>query len=410
MLKRIEIFLFILFLFMQNFALIKTNNFGIAALTIFLIYLTVKHTFYLKINLQFLVCSMLLIIIALVSAQINGLYNITQIIRLIMIIFVVWGTNKYIHKVYSMGYSKEFWKYFYFIAFTTCLYGIYQYFASQHGLPLFLNIFNNNPSYSIKTMYDYYGGWTDLNSRVYAIFSEPSFYAIFLVYCFLMLFFKPYNKIKTVILSVFILLNVFLTYSRSGWGILGYCIIILAVLTILKKTSILKNFFSFLFIFIPIVNLFIMYKLQQNTFTDASSYGRTFSAIYYLKNSFDTGVHFFFGHELGSIALETPDKLIQRYVENYSHNGYSEILYSLGILVLIFLIIILYRNLNRIKIYRYRIIAFAAIFTVCTFGASYNVESIISIITIIFTISILKSKEEKNYKDIKHKKIKMIWR
>ncbi|WP_217817359.1 O-antigen ligase family protein [Clostridium tyrobutyricum] len=408
MIKKIEIFLFILFLFMQNFALIKTSSFGVAALTVFLIYLTIKYGFYLKINLQFLICSIVLISLSLVSSQINQFYNISQIIRLVMVIFIVWSANKYVYKIYSMNCLEQFWKYFYFIAFITCLYGIYQYLASLHGLPLFLNIFNNNPSYMPKTVYDYYGGWTDSNSRVYGIFSEPSFYALFLVYCFLMLFFKPYNKIKTIILSLLILINIFLTYARSGWAILFYCIGIMIAFFIFKRATIIRKIISLIFIFIPFINLSIMYKLQQNTFTDLSSYGRTFSAIYYLKNSYDTVTHFLFGHGLGFISAQTADKYLQMYVENYSHNGYVEILYSLGIPILVSTIIILYKNINKIKVYKYRIITFAAIFTVCSFGASYNIESIIAIITIIFTISKIKSRNVKDLDYGKHKKLKFV--
>jgi hypothetical protein len=409
MLKKVEIFLFILFLFMQNFALIKTSDFGIAALTVFLIYLTIKYGFYLKINSQFLICSVLLILFIFISTQINGLYNFRQIIRLIMILFVIWATNKYIHKIYFMGFTSFFWRYFYFVTLITCIYGIYQYFASQYGWPLFLNIFNNNPSYTPKTIYDYYGGWTDLNNRIYAVFSEPSFYATFLVYCFLMLFFKPYNKIKTIILSFFVLTNLFLTYARSGWAVLFYCIGIICTLSILKKTFILKKLMSLIFIFIPFINLAIMYKLQQNVFTDLSSYGRTFSAIYYLRNSYDTVAHFLFGHGLGSLALETPNKFMQMYVENSSHNGYVEILYSFGFPILIFLIIILYRVVNKLKAYKYRNIVFATIFTVFSFGISYNVESIVSLMTIIFSIGRIKSNyvNELNYQK-KHRELKII--
>lgn len=396
MIKRIEMFLFILFLFMQNFALIKTSNFGIATLTIFLIYLTIRYSFYIKINSQFLLYSIIILSIVFISTQVNNYYNIQQIIRLIMIIFIVWSTNKYIYKIYNIGCSKQFWKYFYIITFLTCLYGIYQYFASIYNLPLFLNIFNNNPSYSIKTTNSYYGGWTDSSNRIYAVFSEPSSYATFLVYCFLMLFFKPYNKIKTFILSILVLLNVFLTYARSGWSMLVYCIIIIILLLYFKKFFLLKKIVPFIFMFIPFINLSIMYRLQQNTFTDLSSYERTFSAIYYLKNSYDTALHFLFGHGLGSLTLETLDKIMNMYVESYAYNGYIEILYSLGFPILIFLILVLYKNIKKINIYNYRIITFAAVFTICIFGASYNVESIVSIVTIIFTISKIRSQYLEN--------------
>nr|WP_254908669.1 O-antigen ligase family protein [Clostridium tyrobutyricum] len=223
-----------------------------------------------------------------------------------------------------------------------------------------------------------------------------------------MLFFKPYNKIKTIILSLLILINIFLTYARSGWAILFYCIGIMIAFFIFKRATIIRKIISLIFIFIPFINLSIMYKLQQNTFTDLSSYGRTFSAIYYLKNSYDTVTHFLFGHGLGFISAQTADKYLQMYVENYSHNGYVEILYSLGIPILVSTIIILYKNINKIKVYKYRIITFAAIFTVCSFGASYNIESIIAIITIIFTISKIKSRNVKDLDYGKHKKLKFV--
>lgn len=409
MVKRIEIFLFILFLFMQNFALIKTSTFGISALTVFLIYLTLKYGFYFRIDFRFLMSIIVIISIALISMVINQLYDITQIIRLLMIIFVVWSTSKYIHKIYSMGHSRYFWRCFYLVTLVTCLYGIYQFFASQHNLPLFLNIFNNNPSYTPRGVYDYYGGWTDSGSRVYAIFSEPSFYGIFLSYCFLILFFKPYNKIKTIIISFLILINIAVTYSRSAWGILGYSVLSLFILTVLKKIKPLNRFFSFIFIFIPFMNLFTMYKLQQNTFTDLSSYSRTFSAIYYLKNSYDTVLHFLFGHGLGSISVETPGKYMQMYVENYSHNGYAEILYCIGFPALTFIIIILMKTINTIKIYKYRIIAFVVIFTICIFESSYNIESIISLVTILFTISQIKSNGANGLECKKRRKLRIVW-
>ena len=51
---KLEINIFLILLFLQDFALIRTNKFGIAALTVYLIFISIKYKFFMKINKKFL--------------------------------------------------------------------------------------------------------------------------------------------------------------------------------------------------------------------------------------------------------------------------------------------------------------------------------------------------------------------
>ena len=62
------------------------------------------------------------------------------------------------------NHYKQFLFYFALIILTG--YGVYQLIASKLQMPMFFNIFNNNPSYGARGLFESYSGWTK-DIRIY---------------------------------------------------------------------------------------------------------------------------------------------------------------------------------------------------------------------------------------------------
>ncbi len=376
--KKIEYFLFIILLFFQNFALIKTESFGINGLVIYLFIISIIHfkKFYGKINLKFLFFSVLIILIVIVGSFFNNIMYLTQILKIVMILWLIYAVYIYIKTIYEEKNEEYFWNLYSKIALGMFLYGIYEFIAIRNSLPLFLNIFNNNPSYYVRGVTDYFSGWNE-GYRLYNVFFEPSAFSLFLVYNFFLVKENEYMKrsIKKV-LYVLIIFNLIFTYARTGWVSMLYMIAIyLSYKFLLKRARIL----DIIFFLLPIINIIIMHSIGLVLYQDSSSIARTYSAIYYLKESFSNIKVFLFGHGCGSIANASVN--IEN-IDTSAHNGYCDIIYQYGFPIFIYLLLKLKNKIKGIKKHRYLIVG--VIGTLCCFANYYIVETFISLAVIIF--------------------------
>ena len=150
-------------------------------------------------------------------------------------------------------------------------------------------------------------------------------------------------------------------------------------------------------ILLPLITLAIMSTLGIYVFKDASSTARTYSSLYYLVNSFNSIKGILIGHGLGAM-LRIPAGLEYKgyVVETFSHNGYIDIIYQLGIPFFIIMTYAIIKYLKGKKIEDEWLI-YATIFTLCFSGSMYSVESIIAIVCLVigdFTLREHKKVEE----------------
>ena len=269
--QKLEIIIFIILLFLQNFAIINTKEFGIAAITIFLIYLFIKHRMYQKIDKKSAIIVASIVLFVVISQLLNKAFNFLQIGRYSMILFIGWTSIKYMEKIQEMNQKDFFNKVFYFALIILTGYGVYQLIASKLQMPMFFNIFNNNPSYGARGLFESYSGWTR-DIRIYTTFYEPSAYAIFLTIAyFYAMTFGNLDKDKKFTITVLTLFNIFFTYSRSGWVVFAYYIAIYIAFKLFKNNKPLMKLTKIGIILLPLITLAIMSTLGIYVFKDASS-------------------------------------------------------------------------------------------------------------------------------------------
>lgn len=388
--KKIEYFLFIILLFFQNFAIIKTDTFGINGLVIFLLIISIFQfkIFYYKINIRYLFFVLFMIIILILGSFFNDILYITQVIKIIMNIWLIYAGYIYIKKIYKDGNQEYFWSLYAKVALIMFLYGIYEFIAIRNSLPLFLNVFNNNPSYYVRSVHDYFSGWNE-GYRLYNVFFEPSAFSAFLVYNFFLIKENRYIKkhLKR-ILYILIIFNLVFTYARTGWVTMCYMVIIYMAYKLLSNNAKMLDNIFFLF---PIINIIIMYCVGLILYTDKSSVARTYSAIYYLRESFDSIKSFLFGHGCGSIANGT---LHLNNIDTSAHNGYCDIIYQYGMPIFIYLLEVIKHKIRNIKKHRYLIVG--VIGTLCCFANYYVVETFI-----VLAILIIYCEEENMEEEVK---------
>lgn len=393
----IEYAIFIILIFLQNFSIITTKEFGIAGITVFLIIEVIIKKLYKKIKIRYLFLALIVILSILISSYINNVYYFSQILRIIMTLLIIYFAYLYIQEILkNEERTKIFWKIYTNIGFFFLLYGIYELLAIKYRLPLFLNIFSNNTSYAPRGLYAYYGGWNE-KYRLYSTFFEPSVYSLFLVYNFFILIENKYvNKKKKNIMLLLILFNLFFTYARTGWVTMIYMI---GIYIAYDKLSLGKlGVLDKILVFLPFINLAIMYAWGLAFYTDWSSQARTYSAVYYLTQSLSSIKYMLFGHGIGSIINNTN---VTTVIEPAAHNGYIDIAYQLGWPILICILINVYNYIKNIK-GKNRKIVVGIICTMCCFGVYYMVETLIvlAIVEIVFAIN------ENNRKEIKDDSIK----
>lgn len=380
---KLEINIFLILLFLQDFALIRTNEFGIAALTVYLIFISIKYKFFMKINKKFLTFIIIFYLTIILSSIFNKFYDLLQICRITMIIFIIFSTYKYVSVIIKNEKKEYFCKCLYKYIIIFGIYGIYQLVASSKGLPIFMNIFCNNPSYSIRGIHETYSGWNK-GVRIYSTFYEPSAYAIFLTNAYFFIINDKQIKMKNkIFISILVIFNIYYTYARSGWITFIYFICIILLFKILKKEGFIKKIGKIVIISLSLISVLLMNTIGLKNFNDLSSKGRTYSSLFYLKGSTEDLKSILVGHGIGSIANIADGTKYENYeIEKFAHNGYIDITYQLGWIFLIYLIIIIINYIKKNKIQNEWIV-YASIFTLCCFGTMYYVESIISLVVLI---------------------------
>lgn len=377
--KGLEYFLFIVSVFFQNFALINTKDFGIAASICFLLFFSIFHlnSFYRKFNKKFLLFLLFFTTFLFISLFVNNLSSFTQILKLLMVVWLVYASNIYIKEIFKNQKSKYYFCNIYATTLILLLiYGLYEVMAERYSLPLFLNVFSNNSSYGEHTLYDYFHGWIN-TSRLYSVFFEPSVFSVFLVFNFF--FVKEINEVssfKKRVLYFLILFNLLFTYSRTGYITFIY---ILVIYILFEKLKVKNGFIIFIILMLPFITLYLMYFVGLYLYDDKSSLMRTYSGIYYLQESITSFKYIVFGHGCGSIISAT---ITEKYVANCANNGYVDIIYQYGIIAL--LLFCEYLN-NIVKLVNNKKYLILGIFsTFCCFASYYCVETIVILMVIIF--------------------------
>ncbi len=387
---RIEIFIFTFALFFQNFSIIHTKSFGISFLTIILILIGLRKKFiFLKVNKKLIFFIIYIILNQLILFFLSGHINYIKIFRFLMIFLILLISNEYLKEIFLSENKKNcFEKNMFFFINLILIYGIYSFIAPYFKFPLFFNVFQNNPSYAVRDMYDYYGGWVE-STRIYTFFFEPSVYSIFCIFMYIWVFYVLKSK-KKYIYFFLIFLNIFLTFSRTG---IVSMLIILFFNVFLKKRFfkkiINKKFFLLLIYLIPLIILWMMNFANRVIFNDLSSSARTLSAIYYLNNSFSS--YFLIGRGLGYIQFNYIPTYIGG-VEKFAHNGLIEMLYEFGILV----VMIVFFHLKNITKHNKTFLMFVYFCSINSFGTYYYVETIVLTFVIIFYLE--KTQNSKYYK------------
>lgn len=381
--KKIDIgnIIFIVLLFLQNFALITTDDFGINGMVCWLFLISILNfkIYYAKIQRKRFILLLLVVLFVFLSSIVNKTYYITQILRYIMIFWLMYASNLYIERIYIKKEQKHFFNLYTNILLIFLLYGIYELIANIFQLPLFINIFANNPSYAQRGLYRYYGGWND-STRLYNAFFEPSAFSVFLVYNFFFIKeMKDISKNKKIALYILIIFNLIFTYARTGYVMFLYMCGIYFIYNVILAKKEKTPIIDILVLSLPFVNVLIMYFIGLNLFDDLSSLGRTYSAIYYLFNSFSNFKHILFGHSIGSIVN---GEVSVKYVEQQAHNGYVDIIYQLGLIMFIGFFIFLYKKVKQIKHKKYLIIGVLSTF--CCFASYFCVETLVVQLVLIY--------------------------
>ncbi|WP_290061202.1 O-antigen ligase family protein [Paraclostridium bifermentans] len=394
----LEMILFVIGIVLQCFSITQVGGSGIPFLFCICLMIYIKHRLYSKINMFFTMIITLMLIRVTTDILFIG-SPMFSIVRLVMIIFIIYVSFKYIEIIYREDRQGTFYKIYMIVFILLNLYGIYSIFSKKFNLPLFMNIFINNPSYAVKeNMFTYVSGWVQ-DMRIYATFSEPSFYAFFL--CMNLLIVKNINTklINKIIINILIIINLYSTYSRSGYVMYIQLIVIMVVYKsvskLLKSRKYTYNILLIIVLLIPFINLGIMDFANRNVFNDLSSESRTKSGIYYLKESLKDTKSITIGHGYKSISLGYNYILKNDDIEGFAHNAYIEIIYELGWIFFLILmgIIVFFINKN-IKLHEYRLQIFAIIATMSSSVAFYNIESIISLL-VVFIGSAVNSRYKK---------------
>lgn len=392
---KVDILIFIISIFLQGFSIIKTSSFGIAFSVMVILYLALKYRMITKVkhNKNFIFINISILVLILISYLANDIgIDLLKIFRVEMLFISVYFTMHYLKLLYKNKYFEVFIDYLYKATTLISIYGIYQYIAYNYKLPLFMNIFRNNPSYNLNNinLYSYYGGW--YSNRIYSTFAEPSFYAEFVVILMVIMYicYKKYiNFKKFIFIESILLLNLIFTYSRSGIVefIYIYVAYIVFVLIVKFRVTIFKVILWMVAGIIPIINIYALQIANKVLFNDLSSVSRTESVLYYLSRSFENVKATFLGHGLGIMQKDTSFLYISNNIEKYAHNGYVEIIYENGIVVLLILLIAVLSSLKGIANEKYKFLLFLVVVNTNDFGTGYNIESILILLVVMIVIT-----------------------
>lgn len=378
--RKIDICLFIVLLFLQNFALYSNDQFGINGLAIYLILISLLNVrrYYLKVNKKFFFSIIFLIACLISFSLINNVFYFNQIVKTIMQIWLFYVSFVYIKEVYNKGQQDYFWKAYAKILLVFMLYGVYEYIAINNQLPLFLNVFSNNPSYAVRGVYKYYSGWNG-EYRLYNVFFEPSIFSLFLVINFFLIKQNKYiSKGFKKFLYVLLTFNFIFTYSRTGYVTFIYFLCIYVFYTYFNKKQ--RRIYDIACLMLPFINLYVMYFIGGTIFSDLSYKLRFNSALYYLNSSFDSIGHILFGHGCGSVVNNTGNFL--NYIAASAQNGYSDFLFQFGFLSFIYLFVKILGKFKQItNENKYLIVGTLSV--LCCLGNYYMVETMLVLVVLI---------------------------
>lgn len=390
----LDIYILVISIFLQGYSVINTEGFGIPILVLIIIYLFLKNKLFIKgFEKKFIIFNIIILICMFIGFVLNkGNLDFFKVMRIEMILIIAYCFYQYINFLIRVNKFKNFICALRNISILISLYGIYQFIAYKLGLPMFLNIFRNNPSYGLSiNIYDYYGGgWT--NNRVYATFTEPSFYGVFLVVLIVMFYFI--NVKGKNILMFMLLVNLYLTFSRSAWIAFIYIILFYIIIKIFYKIKSIKRIILAIAMLMPIINIMIVKYANNKIFNDFSSQARTNSVLFYLNGVFDSIKTFLFGHGLGSMQNNyNINSYINYMLEQNAHNGYIEILYEFGVVTFIILLIFIYLFVKKINT-KDSYIIYLVVSMTSLLGTSFYVES--TLILIILFIVVIKNRSSEN--------------
>lgn len=398
-----ELLLFTFFIFFQNFALIRTKSFGISGLSLFLVYIFFKYKYYKNLNLKFILFVLITFIFIALETYFNKVFYFTQIMRYFLVVFIVYTGYFYIKDIFQKHKEDKLLDYMFKFTIFICIYGIYQIYASLYRLPMFLNIFSNNPSYAVRGLYGGYSGWTSFD-RIYTTFFEPSAYAVFLanlIFIFILYYKKDKkdsfisHKFMFIYTMIMMIINLILTSSRSGWMIILCYIMLCIYYKYLSKSKILNKIVNVLTIMLPFIIFASMYLAGLLIFKDKSSFVRTYSSLYYLIKSSKNILFIIIGHGLGTINIgEYCINFHKVIIEPFAHNGYIELVYQFGWIYFLFLIITINKFISK-GLKNNNWFAYASVSTLCCFGTLYNVDSlaVIAVLIICFSKFYVRSKK-----------------
>lgn len=393
--RYVEYACFSLSIILQNFALFRTDKFGIAASTCVIIYFFIRYRLFKYLTVKFIAFLGFIVLFFLVNGLLNSSLNVMQILRTLMIIFDVWVTFVYA-KSLSENERNTFVKIFTFCYAAMCVYGLYEYYAQSHGLPRYLNYLSNNPSYGIRSPFSVNEGWSK-SARIFTCFFEPSVFSVFLVYGYVFIYknFKRDTRAKKTIFIILTMLSIVvlvLSSARTGFLYLAYIVLAIIVNRFFGKKPKAVFLAKCFFVSLPIVTLFGSYYLGSSIFNDLSVSGRTSSSLYYTESTFESPHAVIFGHGSGSLVAEKNGVYVDGIkIENHAHNGYVEVAYQYGIIAVVLFIYCIIRVIERAP-EKDRLLLYALIFSLACTGELYTVETLAVITALIYSFSFSPSK------------------
>lgn len=408
--SKIEILIFAFFLYAQSFALLNFGGFGFSALLVLLFFQFVSHKLFKKMNPMFFVFLILLSAGALGTVLFSENPNWLQFGRWLMIVFILYSSVSLFSLAFQTDERQFLARTLILMTFVFCFYGFYQFIANYLNLPYFLQFLRNNHSYFRSAYNDYYGGWVSIG-RIYTLFVEPSFYAMFLFLMLILLLYSDFKKWTKIVFALVFLLNLMLTFSRSGIVYIALLALVLLFLPLLGK---IRKAAVFLILMLPMMIPLAMKLADRYIFNDLSSSARTESAIYYFKASFDENL--IFGHGFGSVeeeyeslvlsavssdsestrVVEAEELLILSNVEIKPHNGYIHLLFENGLFGLLSVLFFSYLAIGSIRDNKTAVLAALAVSSLFTFEIFFHVESVL--VLVVFLFFYLKEKDFPRWK------------
>jgi hypothetical protein len=252
------------------------------------------------------------------------------------------------------------------------IYGIYQYYASKYGLPLFLDFVRNNVSF-FATSANEASGWLE-TYRIFSIWSEPSFSSLPVGMFLYLLFFHINSKREKITWLIIVTFYAYLTYSRLVWMVFVSTLLLSLMMQLVKfifrkfhKTILEKVKFLYLLLFISIGISWIY--IAPIIMDDASAFARSSSVIIGMRIFLD---HLFTGTGFNTYPLYErfyAYNIVYYYPTVASHNLFSSYAQQMGILGLLFAVIPLFYvlKLKHVDI-KERIIIANIILTIQVFG------------------------------------------